>query len=547
MPDAILSLLRTFTAREKIPLPPVAETVPEISAYEPIGKYLHELAMGSKPERVAEDLFRALASDVARIRSIPQVNVGDGFVDFIIGGEEHGGGGIVIELKPLFTKYSVTELRRGTLKAPGYIAQIKKYLSKREYVVLTDLRTAFLYSARDCFVTDTFFAELPFADLLQRIGDQLSPVEVLRQAEDAHEKPDLDTQFFEDLSEWFHSFRNVDWKKPDQAAELTILLLNKLIFAKTLEDHGLVPYRFLQDKFDQQEDLWETKGPHRVVKAFLHEFEPFFDEYYDTELFERKIWDELDQNPENLQRFCGALKHILGITRWDRILSQRGVVNYNYRTINEDIFGKSYEMFLVSNRKDEGIYYTPASITVPMAQSLVTSLFDPLVDEICAACDKDVCDFTKARAAFAKLAELRITDTAAGSGGFLIKVLRAVWAQYLRIESALAWLDKTKAAGAEFFDLPKTVRAAAQFRDDFFPADNRRRLLGCVVNHLSGSGTGPQWMRLVAKTNVMREVVRLLPKAFHFRRFPGPQRALLELKGWRIGSEVTLRRHSASC
>ncbi len=52
---------------------------------------------------------------------------------------------------------------------------------------------------------------------------------------------------------------------------------------------------------------------------------------------------------------------------------------------------------------------------------------------------------------------------------------------------------------------------------------------------------------MVAKTNVMREIVRLLPKAFHFRRFPGSQRALLELKGWRIGKKVTVRQNSSAC
>lgn len=112
MPADLLSLLRTFTAREKIALPPASLTVPEIDAYPAFGKYLDELAKDSKPERVAEDLFVALARDIARLKSIPQVNVGDGFVDFLVGGEEQGAGGVVVELKPLFTKYHDQELRR---------------------------------------------------------------------------------------------------------------------------------------------------------------------------------------------------------------------------------------------------------------------------------------------------------------------------------------------------------------------------------------------------------------------------------------------------
>ena len=44
----------------------------------------------------------------------------------------------------------------------------------------------------------------------------------------------------------------------------------------------------------------------------------------------------------------------------------------HYRRIDEDIFGKSYEMFLASNRKDAGIYYTPeeAARRIPIVNSL---------------------------------------------------------------------------------------------------------------------------------------------------------------------------------
>ena len=516
IPD-LLALLRTFTAREKIAIPPASIAVPEMDAYEPFGKYLSELARDSKPERVAEDLFVGLARDIARLKSIPQVNVGDGFVDFLVGGEEQGVGGVVIELKPLFNKYNLFELRRTALRPQNHKAQVRKYLRKHEYVVLTDLRTACLYSARDFFVSDTFFTELPFADLLERVGDQLDLLDVLRQAEDAQEKPDLDRQFFEDLKEWFAAFAEVTWKKPEDAAEITILLLNKLIFAKTLEDHGLVPYRFLQDEYDQQEDRWETKGPHRVVQAFLEALEPFFDEYYDTELFERRIWNEIDRDPQNLARFCTALKLVLGITKWDRVLAQRGIVNYNYRTINEDIFGKSYEMFLAANRKDEGIYYTPATITIPMAESLVASLFDPLVKEMLEALDKDHGDFAKARLLMEQLTSLRIIDTASGSGGFLIKVLRAIWAQYHRIATRLEWLNKINLSG-DLFELPAAIRDAAQFRSDFLlEISQRRRLMAAILLRHIVCHVPTQLHQLVAKVNTWLAILRINPTEYHFR------------------------------
>jgi len=45
----------------------------------------------------------------------------------------------------------------------------------------------------------------------------------------------------------------------EQAAESIILLINKLIFARTIEDFGLVPYRFTQDEYARQTHRWEAK------------------------------------------------------------------------------------------------------------------------------------------------------------------------------------------------------------------------------------------------------------------------------------------------
>ena len=395
------------------------------------------------------------------------------------------------------------------------------------------------------FISDTFFAELSFADLLQRQTEQLSLLDVVRRAEDDSEKPDLDRQFFADLREWFNAFDNVRFREGCDRAESIILLINKLVFAKTLEDHGLINYRWVQDEYERRLENWETKGPHRVIKAFLGEFEDFFDEYYDTELFEHRIWDRLEKTEEKLTLFARKLEAMLGVGKWDKVFS-RGLVHYNYRTINEDIFGKSYEMFLAANRKDEGIYYTPATITIPMAESLVASLFGPLADEICAVVGKDTCDFAKARELMGRLIRLHVTDTASGSGGFLIKVLRAIWAQYQRISIALDWLNKLNVSD-DLFDVPANVRNATQFQKEFLLQNKRHLLLRCVIRHLSGNSAAPRWMRLVVKTNLMREVVRLLPGYFHFRRFPGSWRAFSELKGWRLDRINALHEHRLIC
>lgn len=525
-PAEILAHLRSLAARERIALTlgqVEADTVPEM-AYAPFGKYLEHLAGHSKPETAAEEVFRALARDVCGIDTFPQVFTGDGFVDFVL--PEVNGSSVLVELKPLFTLYDASRIQRKPHNPKTYLAQVKKYLARYEYVVLTDLRTAWLYSARETFVSETFFAELPFADLLQRQTEQLSLLDVMRRAEDDAEKPDLDRQFFEDLREWFEAFANIKFRPGFDPAESVILLINKLVFAKTLEDHGLINYRWVQDEYELLLDRWETKGPHRVIKAFLQQFEDFFDEYYDTELFEHRIWERLETDEANLGLFARKLEAILGVGKWDRVF-QRGLVHYNYRTINEDIFGKSYEMFLAANRKDEGIYYTPATITIPMADSMVASVFGPMVEEILTAIDKDTGDFETARALMAQLARLHLIDTASGSGGFLIKVLRAVWAQYQRISAGLDWLNKINLTG-ELFDLPASVREAALFREErlLLPGQRRHLVAAILLRHIFALDKDAGALE-VAKTNVWKEAVKLTPADYNFRRLPGEAQKIL--------------------
>ena len=386
------------------------------------------------------------------------------------------------------------------------MAQVKKYLRDHEYLILTDLRTAWLYCARDFFFENKPFAELPFIDFLKSCRDTHSVLDTLRRVEDTAEKPELEQQFFEDLKIWFNEFDKVKWAQPELAAESIILLINKLIFARTIEDFGLVPYRFTQDEYVRQTQRWEAKGAHRIVPKFLDEFEDFFDEYYDTEIFSARVWDRLDKDPANLQRFCEKLNFVLGVNTWDQTFS-RGIVHYNYRRIDEDIFGKSYEMFLASNRKDEGIYYTPAGITAPMADSLVNSLAGKLVDEICDAVGSQKCDFKRADQFMAQLAEIRVADTACGSGGFLIKVLRCFWQQYQRIDAACAWAQRIlKPDNGEMFlaEMPPNVEA-------------RRILIAQILlRHIFGVDKDPGAIE-VAKTNIWKEAVKLSPADYNYR------------------------------
>lgn len=513
----ILDALRELTSRERVDfLPPPPDKRP-LSNYPPIAKYLLDLKNAAKPESAAEDLFTALCNDVLGFQPTRQVGSGEGWVDFML--PERMGLPLPLELKPLFQRDGLDALWRGDANPKNHAAQVKKYLREHEYLILTDLRTAWFFCARDFFFEDKPFAQLPFADFLAQCRETRSVLDTVRRVEDTAEKPELEQQFFEDLKIWFNEFDKVKWTQPELTAESIILLINKLIFARTLEDFGLVPYRFTQEEYVRQTQRWEAKGAHRIVPKFLDVFEDFFDEYYDTEIFSARIWERLDKDPANLQRFCEKLNFVLGINSWDQVFT-RGIVHYNYRRIDEDIFGKSYEMFLAANRKDEGIYYTPAGITGPMADSLVNSLTGKLVDEICAAVGSQQCDFARAEKLMAQLAEIRVADTACGSGGFLIKVLRSFRHQYQRIDRACAWVQKIiRPDNDELYlaEMPPNVEAALGFRRRQ-NLDNRRVLIAQILlRHIFGVDKDLGALE-VAKTNIWKEAVKLSPADYNYRQ-----------------------------
>jgi hypothetical protein len=532
----IVEALREFVARERIELLPLALESGPISSYRPIQKYVLDLKNVTKPETAAEDLFTALCKDVLGFQPTRQVGTGEGWVDFML--PERKGEPLPLELKPLFQRDGPDALWRGDANPKQHVAQVKKYLRDHEYLILTDLRTAWFFNARDYFFDNKPFGDLPFPDFLARCRETGSVLDTLRRLEDTADKPELAQQFFEDLKIWFAEFAKVRWTPEEQAAESIILLINKLIFARTIEDFGLVHYRFTQDEYARFIKLWEPKGAHRVVPKFLDFFEEFFDEYYDTEIFSTRIWNRLDQAPANLQRFCEKLNFVLGIGAWDQAFS-RGIVHYNYRRIDEDIFGKSYEMFLAANRKDEGIYYTPASITAPMAESLVNSLAGKLVDDICAAVGSQQCDFARAEQLMAQLAEIRVADTACGSGGFLIKVLRCFWQQYQRIDQASGWVQKIlRPENGELYlaELPPNVEAALGFRRRQ-NLDNRRVLIAQILlRHIFGVDKDSGAIE-VAKTNIWKEAVKLSPADYNYR--------LLKTDVVRILPNLELNFHSA--
>jgi hypothetical protein len=199
-------------------------------------------------------------------------------------------------------------------------------------------------------------------------------------------------------------------------------------------------------------------------------------------------------------------------------------------------------MFLAANRKDEGIYYTPAPITTPMANSLAEALFAPLVDQIVALLGPDRHDFAGAEPLLRQLYQIRVVDMAGGSGGFQIKILRAIWKQYCRISDACGWSRQVRQDRQELFDLPPDILYAADFRQRHLLHNaQRRELIAQVLTRHIAAPTGDTTQRRIAVMNLALAAIRLSPGDFIFRKLTGTEPLFPSLKSHPLPTRHSVR------
>ena len=489
--------------------------------FEPINTYVEHLQVKVKPETAATQLITSLLNELFSGKLIPEVNLKGDFVDFIVKENNKIGNPICIELKPLFKHSSNKKtLRQDELKYQMHQSQIQKYLKNQsiEYVILTNIHKAYIFN-RSAIIDFKPFYETTLYDIFDTYINNDNLWDTVRRYEDDKIEYNLDDDFFQDLKKWFAEFDNVKFNKHPKLSEeeIKVLFLNKFIFIKTLEDYGLIPYRHIQDEFEHFLNKWITKGNDLVFKYFFSNLEDFFEIYYDTELFTANFWDFVDSSDElNVNRFQNAFERILGLDNWSNAFG-KGIVHYNYRKINEDIFGKAYETWIAENRKDEGIYYTPATITEFMANDIVDTLFDESINELIEEIKVSNPDEIKINKLLAKIKSIKIIDSTSGSGSFMIKVLRAVYEKYQKINDNTKWV--TNIDSSDLFSVPDNVRFIDNLRKQLnFTNGNELILISTIIlNHIFAADRDERAID-TAKTNIWKEAVKLNPGLYNFRR-----------------------------
>jgi len=510
-----------------------------------VRNYLLSLKNHSQPEQALKDAFFSINSIFAKYlfkKLHPEVGGESGFVDYLIKDEREE---IKLEIKPLFE----AEFERGKsgelfkrikkikLNWEKHKDQIRKYLGRRgEFVVFTNLEEWYFFSRNfsldeNCY----YFAKVNLFDLMkdfEQIGDFW---QYLDRQEELSVKEPLDKKFFNSLKTWVEELGKVKFKVDEKKkTELIIKLINKFIFIQTLDNFWVIKGKYLEEKWVNIEREWQAKNKLRILRKFLSEINEYFYELYDTELFRdgengKTILDYIERTDENIELFYNKLKLVLGIDYGTTAIGwERGIIQYNFRRIDEDILGKAYETFLAEVRKEQGIYYTPKYITQYIIENTVGKIYDELLEKIKNNLKEK--NFDECKELIKKFISIKVLDPACGSGSFLIKALRLIWNKYNELLELLAKEERKynnfKNGLTRSKEDEENSKKISELKNILNFRDKRDLISKIIIRHIHGNDLDANALE-VAKVNLWLEAIKLAPSEFRYDRLPADTNHIL--------------------
>ncbi|MHA1381295.1 MAG: Eco57I restriction-modification methylase domain-containing protein [Candidatus Helarchaeota archaeon] len=507
-----------------------------------VKSYITNLSFGSKPETALREAFVAGKSILIKFLfgdASPEVRT-DGFVDYLI--KDDMGRGIALELKPLFEADTeidkaghpvIKKLKQKKITPEKYNDQIFKYVKsgESEFIILTNLKDWFFYSKDLSPKEVKYFSEINFFDFIQEYDVVGNLKDYLERKEKQYIVWELiDKRFLESLKTWVNKLSQIkliiDEKK---GVELIIGLINKFIFVQTLDDYGVIEFNWIRKRWNHHEQMWQRKGKLMVLEKFFDELDEWFYLYYDTELFKEKILNYIEKNDDNINKLYENLQIILGISYLQVPLgATKGIMQYNFRYIDEDIFGKAYETFLGEIRKEKGVYYTSKFITQYIVEKTVGKIFDELLVQISKKVEdrnlKDAIELVS------KFVSIRILDPACGSGSFLIKTFRIIVEYYIKLDQLIKELEVQYAKLISNLKIPKDIQTKLnqiyEIKRIIGFKTNREMLSKILIRHIHGNDLDNRAIE-VAKVNMWLEAIRHSPKDFRYDKLPSDTNFIL--------------------
>lgn len=359
-------------------------------------------------------LFRALGWDTENSKSedevVPEERVSRGRVDYAF--RIHGIPKFFLEAKSL----------KADLNDPKYAQQAINYSWHKgcTWAVLTDFESVKIFNAE-------WQTENPLSNHVKTIGcneflDRLSELWLLSKKgfEDCLldketekwgkkiKKLPVGAQMLDDMVRWRETLtKNIVAKNQDkklegeQIDEAVQRILDRLIFIRVCEDKELESPTLLGE-VREWEEKWD-KGVKLLNR--LREVFRYFEEKYDSELFDHHLCDDLMIDNAFL---AGVIKGLYE--------TKGGAIHYDFSAIDADVLGSIYEQYLGYilkmtekrakvlekhvHRKEQGIYYTPTYIVDYIVRNTLGELL---------------------KSGEVPPEKIRVLDPACGSGSFLIK------------------------------------------------------------------------------------------------------------------------------
>ncbi len=351
---------------------------------------------------------------------------------------------------------------------------------------------------------------------------------------DQEQKADLDQRFLVDLKQWRLILANGFGIRNQKAslADLTSAsqqLLDRFLFCRMLETHGLIEYNKLARTFVGYEELY-SHSPKSFAELLR---ESLFEEIrakFNTELFvQPQLCDTLEIDNVFLAAILGhtPLPAEVALTcgiEHGELFSFRHLYSYDFSRMSHDIMGAVYERFLAHKlgqkngriaieetdtlRKKEGIYYTPRYIVDYIIAHTLGGKTAPIVDLAIAFLQEK--RYREALTKIRELSQIKVLDPSMGSGSFLLRAFDHLLDCYDRYNRACRDIKQTgriRETPGELFGKENEV-AEEVFNPAFhIPSEN-----------IFGVDLDPQavelarlnlWMRLmIAERDWMREELR---------------------------------------
>ncbi|MBI5253458.1 MAG: N-6 DNA methylase, partial [Euryarchaeota archaeon] len=250
--------------------------------------------------------------------------------------------------------------------------------------------------------------------LLSHESFEKGEINKLLSAKDERLSKPIDESILDDLLQ-YRDWLSKDLKKlrmylsEPQIDEIVQILIDRLIFMRSVEDRGLEEKDFL---LNVVKDFQQGRTTKRLWELLKDQFR-IFDKTYNSKLFEEGLLEKEGFFDEDT-----LIKVIKGLYFGTKGQQER----YLFDEIRGDLLGNIYEQYLgtilkgtekrvkleegTGKRKKMGIYYTPSYIVDYIVKNTVGEYIkDKTIDEILG---------------------VRILDPACGSGSFLIRAFREV-------------------------------------------------------------------------------------------------------------------------